>query len=136
MIPDFRFFLGDGRRFIPQPRYVWAAVAGAVVAAGTAVYSSQQQKKALKGSGTVAPTSVQDEQYKAIQGNLANQADIEKLVSNTNKFDQSQALSLMEQAMPGYKNLSGKLTSQAQKLADNPYAVPTDVEANLSRLAA
>jgi hypothetical protein len=137
VIPDFQFFAGrHAVRLIPQPRYVWAAVAGAVVAAGTAVYSAQQQKKAMKAPGAAAPIDIQDVQKQAIQGNIANQADIEKLVASTNKFQQGQALSLMEQAMPGYKSLTSKLSGQAEKLATSPYEVPADVQANLQRLAA
>lgn len=135
MIPNFEFFGGRNTlKLIPQPRYVWAAVAGAVVAAGTAVYSASKNKKVAPGQA--AAIDPQADQAAAVKGNLANQADIEKLTSSTNTFNQSQANSLMEQAMPGYKALSSSLTSQAQKLADNPYAVPQDVQDNLQRLAA
>lgn len=135
MIPNFEFFGGRNTlKLIPQPRYVWAAVAGAVVSAGTAVYSASQNKKVAPQQA--AAINPQADQTAAIKGNLANQADIEKLTSSTNTYNQSQATSLMEQAMPGYKALSSSLTSQAQKLADNPYAVPQDVQDNLQRLAA
>jgi hypothetical protein len=115
-----------------------AAGITAAVAIGTTVYSTQQAKKAAKSAvgQPVDPVDLQSQQKQAVQGNLANQPDIEKLVASTNRFDQSQASSLMEQAMPGYKALSTSLGSQAQKLADNPYAVPEDVQNNLQRLAA
>lgn len=112
----------------------WFAVGGAVVSAGTAVYSASQNKKvAPQQAAAIDP---QADQTAAVKGNLANQADIEKLTASTNTFNQSQANSLMEQAMPGYKALSTSLTSQAQKLADNPYSVPQDVQDNLQRLSA
>jgi len=135
VIPNFEFFGGRNTlKLIPQPRYVWAAVAGAVVAAGTAVYSASQNKKVAPQQA--AAIDVQSDQTKAVKGNLANQQDIEKLTTSTNNYNQKQATSLMEQAMPGYKALSTSLTSQAQKLADNPYDVPQDVQDNLSRLSA
>jgi hypothetical protein len=113
---------------------VWAAVAGAVVSAGTAIYSASKNKKVAPGQAPqIDPQAVQDQ---TIQGNIKNQADIEKLTASTNSFDQSQAISLMNQAMPGYSSLAGKLTSRASDLASNPYSVPADVQQNLSRLAA
>ena len=135
MIPNFEFFGGRNTlKLIPQPRYVWAAVAGAVVSAGAAVYSASKNKKVAPGQAPqIDPQAVQDQ---TIQGNIKNQADIEKLTASTNSFDQSQALSLMNQAMPGYSSLAGKLTSRASDLASNPYSVPADVQQNLSRLAA
>lgn len=116
---------------------IWGAAIVAASAIGTTVYSSQQQKKAAgKVPGVAAAIDPQTEQYNAIQGNLANQADIEQLVGNTNKFQQGQANSLMEQSMPGYGALSKKLTGLATNLADHPYDVPKDVQDNLQRLAA
>lgn len=117
-------------------KQVWAAVAGAVVAAGTAVYSAQQQKKALKSPGAAAAIDPQAEQRNAIEGNLANQDSIEQLVHRTNQFNQKEAKGLMEQAMPGYGALSKNLTNLATNLSSNPYDVPADVQQNLERLSA
>ena len=118
------------------------AVIGAVAAAGSAVYSSSQQasaaKKAAKASAAnqVAPVDLQEEQTKAIEGNLANQAKIEGLVSSTNAFNQSQATSMMEQAIPGFTALQNKLVATTSDLLTNPYDLPKDVQTNLERLAA
>ena len=112
----------------------WFMVGSAAVSVGTAVYSASKNKKVAPGQAPqIDPQAVQDQ---TIQGNLKNQADIEKLTASTNSFDQSQAISLMNQAMPGYSSLAGKLTSRASDLASNPYSVPADVQQNLSRLAA
>ena len=111
-----------------------AAGVAAAATVGTAMYQNKQAKK--NAPGTVAAIDPNSVAKAAVQGNIANQPDIEKLVSSTNSFDQSQATSLMEQAMPGYKALSTSLTSRAQSMADNPYAVPQDVQDNLQRLAA
>ena len=115
-----------------------AIIAGAVIAAGTAAYTVSQQKKAAAAAvgQPVAADNPQADQKNAVQGNLANQQDIEKLTASTNSFDQQQATSLMEQSMPGYKALSTNLTNQATKLSADPYAVPADVQQNLQRLAA
>lgn len=76
------------------------------------------------------------EQQKALEGNLAAETDIEKLLAKGNAFNQDQAISLLEKAMPGYGKLSSKLTDTADQLLTNPYDVPKDVQANLQRIAA
>ena len=116
-------------------------IAGVVGVAGTAygAYSqSQAAKKAASASAAdqVAPVDLQEEQTKAIEGNLANQAKIESLVSSTNTFNQSQANSMMEQAIPGFSALQSKLMSTTNDLLTNPYDLPKDVQTNLERLAA
>ena len=117
-------------------------IVAAVVAAGATVYSSSQQSKAAKAAAkasaanTVAPVDLQEEQRKAIEGNIANQAQIEKLTGDTNTFNQSQATSMMEQAIPGFTALQGKLMATTNDLLTNPYDLPKDVQTNLERLAA
>ena len=116
-------------------------IAGVVGAAGTAygaVSQASAAKKAAKASAAnqVAPVDLQEEQTKAIEGNLANQAKIEGLVSSTNTFNQSQATSMMEQAIPGFTALQGKLVATTNDLLTNPYDLPKDVQTNLERLAA
>ena len=116
-------------------------VAGTVAAAGTAygAYSQgQAAKKAARASAAnrVAPVDLQEEQTKAVDGNIANQAKIESLVSSTNAFNQSQATSMMESAIPGFSALQGKLMATTNDLLTNPYDLPKDVQTNLERLAA
>lgn len=84
----------------------------------------------------VEPVNLSEEQKKALQANIAATPDIEKLLSRANEFEQQQALSLMEKAMPGYGKLSKGLTSTAQGLLERPYDLPTDVQQNLQRIAA
>lgn len=116
-------------------------IAGVVGVAGTAygAYSQgQAAKNAAKASAAnqVAPVDLQEEQTKAIEGNIANQAKIESLVSSTNAFNQSQATSMMESAIPGFSALQSKLMATTNDLLTNPYDLPKDVQANLERLAA
>ena len=116
-------------------------IAGVVGVAGISygAYSQgQAAKKAAKASAAnrVAPVDLQEEQAKAVEGNLANQAKIESLVSSTNAFNQSQATSMMESAIPGFSALQGKLMATTNDLLTNPYDLPKDVQTNLERLAA
>jgi len=117
-------------------------IVAAVIAAGATAYGASQQSKAAKdaakasAANRVAPVDLQEEQTKAIEGNLANQAKIESLVSSTNAFNQSQATSMMEQAIPGFTALQGKLMATTNDLLTNPYDLPKDVQTNLERLAA
>lgn len=110
----------------------WALGIGAATTVGTSLLS----KKKSAGGVAYNPVDLTSEQTKSVQGNLGNEGGIEALLSRANAFNQSQATSLQEKAMPGYTELAKSLTGQAQKLADNPYSVPADVQANLSRIAA
>ena len=112
-------------------RFTWAAVA---VGAGSLIAGVVTRPKAPKAAPykTLDP---QEEQRKALEGNLANQDDIEQLLSRGNKFNQGQANDLMEQAAPGYSKLAGKFMSTADGLLTNPYQLPDEVASNLTRLA-
>ncbi len=111
----------------------WAAVAigGASLIGG--VLSSN--KKAPQVAPAV-PVDLQEEQSKAIKGNLANQDQIEQLLSRSDAYSQGQASKLMEQALPGYSKLSQTLLGRYQQQAQDPYSVPKDVQDNLTRIAA
>jgi len=92
--------------------------------------------KKAPATAAFQPVDLQEEQRKAIAGNLGAEKDIETLLSRANNFEQDQALSLMEKAMPGYSQLAKKLTGLAGDLATNPYDLPPDVQRNLERQAA
>lgn len=109
----------------------WAAVAGATVTVG-----SQLLKPKAKAGAMAAPIDLTEQQGKSIAGNLRNETDIEKLISQSNSFTQGQASDLMEKAMPGYGKLSQKFTQLASDNLDHPYDVPPEVTANIERLAA
>src|SRR5574344_1243937 len=117
-------------------------IVAAVIAAGATAYSASQQSKAAKNAAKasaanrVGPVDLQEEQNKALEGNIANQAKIESLVSSTNAFNQSQATSMMESAIPGFSALQSKLMTTTNDLLTNPYDLPQDVQTNLERLAA
>ncbi len=81
------------------------------------------------------PVDLQEEQRKAIGGNLANQEAIQSLTSSTNRFDQQQATELSEMALPGIGKLRSNLLKTSSDLLQNPYDLPPDVQENLARIA-
>lgn len=112
----------------------WYNLGVAAISVVGGIVQSNNGKKAPAAS-PYTPVDPQAEQQKAIAGNIANQGDIEQLLTRTNKYTQGQANDLMEQAVPGYGELSKTLMGRAQTMADNPYSVPQDVQDNLTRLA-
>ena len=117
-----------------------AAIIPAVVAAGATVYGSIQQKNAAKkaaaGAAYQAPIDWQEEQRKAVEGNLATLPQSEKLSAATNTFNQSESNRLMEQALPGWSKLQASMTSTAQNLMTNPYELDHDTQDYLQKKAA
>ena len=116
------------------------AIIPAVVAAGATVYGSIQQKNAAKkaaaGAAYQAPIDWQEEQRKALEGNLATLPKSEKLSAATNTFNQSESNRLMEQALPGWSKLQASMTSTAQNLMTNPYELDQDTQNYLQKKAA
>lgn len=119
----------DNSRF---RHHTWGYIGGAAISAVGGYLSKPKAPKQVDQ----AAVDLQNEQSKAIGGNLANESSIENLVSRSNSFNQDQALSLAEKAMPGYTKLAGSLTNRATQLADHPYDVPKEVQDNLARIAA
>jgi hypothetical protein len=116
----------------------WGTVIGGLIGA-----FATQKKTApvapfvpVKPIDAPTPVDAAAEQKKALAGNLASQGDIESLLSRSNKYQQGQASSLLEQAVPGYGKLSASILSRGQQAADHPYDLPPEVQANLSRIAA
>lgn len=112
---------------------------GTAVGAGVGLISSLLNKQKAPKAVAAAPYTKVDlakEQRNAIASNLAEEGDIETLLARSNAFNQSQASSLMEQAVPGWSKLSQKFLQTADQLVTNPYDVPKDVENNLARIAA
>jgi len=110
----------------------WGTVIGAVLGGAAGLLSG---KKAA-GTAPLQQVNLQTEQRKAIQGNQINESSIEALLSRSNAFQQDEALSLMEKAMPGYSKLAGRLTGLTNDLLTNPYELPPDVQKNIERQAA
>jgi len=106
---------------------------GSAIAALIGAFGNKQSSAAAQ---PFTPVNPQEEQLKAIAGDTAAQPGIEELLTRSNAFQQGQANSMMESAVPGYGKLATSLTKDAQQQADHPYDLPPDVTANISRLAA
>lgn len=118
---------------------------GALVGGAAGLIGSLLNRKKSPPAVTLPPwqdipgyqtTDLTTEQKKATQANLAQEGDIEQLLARANKFNQGQATGLMEQAVPGWGKLSQKFLQTSDQLLTNPYDVPADVQANLTRIAA
>lgn len=107
-----------------------------VVLGAISLASSLFGKKKAPAPVYQKPIDWQEEQKKAISGNLANFGDASQLSERTNTFAQGEASRLMEMALPGWSKLQGTLSNQAQSLLTNPYDVPPEVAQNLARQAA
>lgn len=116
--------------------FTWWAVGTAVVGAVGSYTSSQKAKKAAGKTAAYENVDLQQQQRDALAGNISSQSSIEQLLERANSFQQDQAISLTDKAMPGYSDLAKSLTSRAQGMTDNPYDVPKEVEDNLARIAA
>ena len=114
--------------------FTWIAVGVAAVGVAGSVASNMAGKQSAPGQAPLV--NAQNEQTSAIQGNISSLGAAEQLSSSTNQFNETQAMQMMNSAMPGYSQLASTLTQQAQGLAANPYSVPADVQANLQRQAA
>ena len=82
------------------------------------------------------PVNVGQQETAALQANQNNLGANEQLSAQTNTFNQSQANSMMEQALPGWQKLQSSLMNTTQNLLTNPYQLPSDVQQNLERQAA
>lgn len=108
----------------------WQAAIPAVASLLGGIFGKQKAPKMAD------PVDLGKETDRALDINLAEQDDIEQLLSRANAFTQDEASSLMEKALPGYGALSKQLMGQASKDLSDPYALPQDVEKNIERLAA
>lgn len=112
------------------------AIIAASIIGGSSILGGLLNKKSAPAVAPFTPVDLQAEQTKAVKGNLANQSQIEQLLSQSDAYSQKQASDLMEKALPGYSKLSQTLLGRYQNQAENPYSVPKDVQDNLTRLAA
>ena len=109
-----------------------------VAAAAITAAGSIAAAKMTKTPKTVTQAGInwQDEQQKAIEGNLATLPQAEKLSAATNTFNQSESNRLMEQALPGWSKLQSSLMSTTQDLLTNPYELDSDTQSYLQKKAA
>jgi hypothetical protein len=111
------------------------AIAAAVQAGGSILGSILGRQKAPK-QATYTPVDAQAVQKKSIEGNLQNLGQAQNLASQTNSFNQSQATSLMEQAMPGFGAMQKRMIDSMNEDLDSQNSLPKDVQDRISRFAA
>jgi hypothetical protein len=114
----------------------FATLAAGTLSAGATVYSASQNK--AKAPATVPyqnvdPTQVQNN---AISGDIASLGNATTLANSSNTAEAQSALAARNITQPGYSALAGNLSTDANNLASNPYAVPQSVVDQLSQYAA
>ncbi|HEY1107425.1 MAG TPA: hypothetical protein VGE76_02295 [Opitutaceae bacterium] len=111
----------------------WVSVG---VTAVTTIGGAIASRKKAPQAAVPKPVDVQEEQARAIAGNAANFNAAASLSAKSNAFDQSQALALLEQAMPGYGAMRKKLMAQADSDLANQTTLPPEMQQQLQRFAA
>lgn len=81
-----------------------------------------------------APVSVSQAQADALQANSENATEAEYLARRTNRFNQKEQLSLLEQAMPGFTAWMARQTEAADAYSQGK--ISDEQASNLTRLAA
>lgn len=132
----------------PQNSMAVIGIAGTAVAAGGAIYSASQQKKAadrqaqaLGGMETqsamlgdpaqIDPLSVLQQLYGA---NSANFDNARLQAASANKFNTRQALRAYNQMLPGFSQLQAQIGANANAFARGE--LPSDVQSAITRAAA
>lgn len=80
------------------------------------------------------PINIGAEADKAIAGNVARFGDVSKLGSKVNTFNQDELEKMMERALPGYKSMTGDITTQIASMLKGQ--VPQDVTDAIGRSGA
>ncbi len=115
----------------------WGAVIGGGVGLLSSLFDKQKAAPTTPFTpSTFTPTDLGAAQQKSITNNAAALPGVNSLLGASNTFQQGQANSLMEQAIPGWSKLQSQLTNLTTQTATNPYQLPPDVTQNLSRIAA
>jgi hypothetical protein len=112
--------------------FTWVAVG---TAAATMVGGMLNKSKA-PATAQYTPVNPSQVEGQTINADLSNQGSAQQLSSSSNAFNSSQAMQMLNTALPGYSGLSSSLMGQAQSLAANPYAVPKSVTDQLTQYAA
>lgn len=116
--------------------FTWVALGGAAITAAGSIGSAAMNKQKAPTAVQYTPVDLQQTQNQAIQGDLGASSGLDQLLSQSNQFQQQQASSLMNQALPGYSGFASNLTNTASSLAANPYQVPQSVVDQLSQYSA
>ena len=109
---------------------------GTVVGGAVGLLGSLLNKQKSAPVVPFTPLDLGAAQQQSLANNKAAMPSIEQLLAQSNTFQQGQASSLLERAIPGWGKLQASLTNLATTTAQNPYQLPADVTQNLARIAA
>ncbi len=112
----------------------WGTVIGGVVGGAVGFFGSKGKKAPTAAPFT--PVSVQEEQQKAIAGNLANFGLASSLATRTNDFNQNEATRLIEKAIPGFSAAQRGLMAKVNEDLNSENDLPQSVRDKLAQVAA
>lgn len=115
---------------------IWGAAIAAVASVGGALISSSGAKQSAPAAVPYTPVDPNQALSSTIGANQSNLGGLEQLLTQSNTFQQGQAISAQNAALPGYAQFASNLTKTATDLAANPYAVPSSVTDQLGQYAA
>jgi len=104
--------------------------------AGGQILGSVLGKQKAPQQASYTPVDPAAVQKQAISGNLQNMAGAQELASKTNAFNQGQATSLLESAMPGFGAMQKRLMAQVNEDLNSQDKLPADVQSQIARYAA
>lgn len=111
----------------------WGAAIGAAVGGIGGLLAGGQKAPA---AATYKPVDIADVSAKTIAANNANFGAASNLSAKTNEFNQSQASSLLEKAIPGFSALQGKLLAKVNEDLNGDTNLPADVQSKIAQFAA
>lgn len=106
---------------------------GAVLGGALGLFSGKQK---APPQAVYQAVDVQEEQRRAIAGNLANFDAAATLAAKGNTFSQSEAARLLEQAIPGFGALQKRLLASVDADLNSQATLPADVQDQIARFAA
>jgi hypothetical protein len=112
------------------------AITAASISAGGSIIGGVLGRQKAPQQATYTPVDPNAVAAKTIQGNLQNLGGAEALASQTNSFNQQQATSLLNQAMPGFSALQQKLLGQVNSTLNNQLSLPQDTQDKIAQYAA
>jgi hypothetical protein len=111
-------------------------VAAAAIQAGGSILGSILGRQKAPKQAEYKPVDPNAVAKQTIAGNLQNFDAASELAGKTNEFDQSQATSLLEQAMPGFSAMQKKMMSMVDEDLASQNSLPQDVKDQIARFAA
>ena len=106
------------------------------VSAAATIVGGLLNKQKAPATAAYTPVNPSQVESQTINADLSNQGSAQQLAGSSNTFNSSQALQMLNTALPGYSGLASSLMGNAQSIAADPYAVPKSVTDQLTQYAA